>query len=167
MALRFHRFWCFGFQSPYHQSRGAFQVPPWLHIPIVWSARSLSSCPWQNPGPGIRSGPGAYGPRGFITNNLFTWMRLGFLTFKSEEQTASEDAGEGLEDNVLEWKVLRRCELFWFQCLSALLSICIVTLENPATCPACLGFHLLRGLCLPLLFIQIFNSIHSPVPPAL
>ena len=115
----------------------------------------------------IRSGPRAYGQRGFVTNELFTWIRLGFLTFKIEEQTASEDAGQGLEDNVLEWKVLRRCELFRFQCLSALLSVSIMTLENPATCPACLGFHLLRGPCLPLLFIQNFNSIRSPVPPAL
>lgn len=68
---------------------------------------------------------------------------------------------------MLERKVLRRCELLLFQCLSALLSVSIVTLENPATCPACLGFHLLRGPCPPLLFTEIFNSIYSLAPPAL
>lgn len=65
------------------------------------------------------------------------------------------------EDTVLERKVLCRYEVFLFQCLSALLSVSIMMLENHAMYPACLGFHLVYGLCLPFAIYQNFHTLPS------
>lgn len=71
------------------------------------------------------------------------------------------------EGNCAGRKVLCRCEWILIQCLSALLRLSLVMLENPATCPACFGFRLLCGpSILPVLFTKIFQLV-SQNPPAL
>lgn len=49
-----------------------------------------------------------------ITNKPCTWLSLSFLTSNIQVTNNPEAACEDGEDNVLETKVLHRCELFLF-----------------------------------------------------
>lgn len=116
---------------------------------------------------GIRSGPGASGRQSRIINKLCTWLSLGFLTSKIQITNNPEGACEDGGDNVLEGKCCTDVSYSYFSACQPCSASASWHWKIQLRALLVLAFICSMGRVHPLLFAQIFNSVHLLAPPAL